>query len=87
MGRFLPVGPVCRIAHYELHVRTENGVSVDTLELTRGCPQCGCLHDKDCNPSQPSYWPTCKLANCDKGQEWHMAHSLLLWRNNLSNWV
>ena len=52
---FVPVGPCCRVAHYELHVRTVNGIFVDTIELTPGCPECGRLHDGPCAHT-PTTW-------------------------------
>jgi hypothetical protein len=53
--KFVPVGPCCRIAHYELHVRTVDRVFVDTVEWTPGCPECGRLHDGQCAHT-PTTW-------------------------------
>jgi hypothetical protein len=83
--KFVPSGPCCRIAHYELHVRTVNRVFVDTIELAKGCAECGVLHDGECRPLTPS-WPRCEIPTCDKGRDWHMKHSPDLWKNALWNW-
>jgi hypothetical protein len=55
LEKFVPRGPSCRIAHYELHVRAENGTFVDKIEWTPGCPECGRLHDGQCVHT-PTKW-------------------------------
>jgi hypothetical protein len=72
LEKFVPRGPHCRISHYELHCRNVDGILTDTVELVKGCGDCGQPHNPgDCQrllswPNRPCQF--CKSKDHATGQ-------------------